>query len=354
MKLKLKYTERFVGVFLSIALVLLISSLVFIVMNKKIFEKKIIFKAKLADANGLGASTPIYFKGFKIGTIGNFELTKDNYIEASLEIYKEYRDKIVVNSALWKGLNPVTNSSSLEFLQGEDSRILLQEGSLIPAIDVPEGQKLLLEKRVKQTGDPLSTLLANLQVFTEGLTSDSLINKGPIFRALNNVMDASNDLSEIASRLNYITSEMLKDNNKNEGPLFKILNNTADLTGQLKKTDEMAKKTLLKVDTLLTAYQKPDSLGLRMIDPTGEKLINPLRQTIAGFNGLIPKIDFLMSYMNTKTSDLTIVLDELKSTLRQTQITLETVNQLTSGKKDKVPSERANTSIHRLRLEEVK
>ncbi len=328
MKLRLKYTEKFVSVFLLISFLSVAALVTMIVVNSRYFEKKSRFKAKLADANGLTASTPIFFKGYKIGTVKDFKLTPANYIEAELEIFNEYRDKIVENSAFWKGLNPVTNTSGLEFLQGIGSTTKLPEGAMIPAIDVPEGKVLLAEKKVVQAGDPLSILLANMQTFTETLTADTITNKGPIFKTINNIALASNDLQEIALKLNKITSALLSDHNSDQGTVFRVLNNVATLTEDLKSTNVLAKTAMLRADTLLRNYQNPDSLALRMIDPTGEKLINPMRQTILGFNALIPQLDKLTTYMNSKTSDMTILLDELRTTLHEAQATFESANKL--------------------------
>ena len=299
-----------------------------IFLNKRVFEKKIKFTGRLADATGLSLSTPIYFKGFKIGTVKDFHLTPDNYIEADLEIYKEYRDRVVNNSALWKGLNPVTNTSSLELLQGIGSVGVLSEGSLLPAIDVPDGRRLLMEGRVKQSGDPLSTLLANLQSFTENITSDSVENKGPIFRAVNNFAAASQDLKEIAGKLNYITDALLEDNNPSKGTLFRILNNIAELTADLKTTNNMVKNTLLNTNSLIAAYKSPDSLGIRMIDPTGERIFNPMRESLLGFNRLLPELEKFTLYMNNKTSDITVLLDDVRVILQEAQITFESLNKL--------------------------
>ena len=346
MKLKFKYTERFVITFLVVAMLIMISGLTFVIINKKYFESKAHFKAKLADANGLGLSTPIYFKGFKIGTITDFRLTDENFIEADLEIYKEYRNKIVNNSALWKGLNPVTNASTLEFLQGNEAKFLLPEGSVIPAVDVPEGIKLLAENKVKKAGDPLSTLLANLQSFTENLTADSVQNKGAFFRTLNNLSIASEDMKQISEKVNALAGSLLKDKNPDDGTLFRLLNNAADLSEDFKSTSQMLKQTLRRADTLLIAFKNPDSLGVRMIDPTGEKIINPLRQTIAGFNSLIPQLDNFTQYMNSRTSDLSIILDDLKTMLRQAQITFDAINKITgaeNGQIKNMPVAPANT-----------
>jgi phospholipid/cholesterol/gamma-HCH transport system substrate-binding protein len=328
MKLKFKYTERFVGVFLLIAVLIILLTIASILVHTRMFETKATYKAKLADATGLSPSTPIYFKGFKIGAVTDFRLTTGNYIEADLEIYKEYKDRIVVNSAIWKGLNPVTNSSSLEFLQGIGSTDLLPEGSVIPSIDVPEGQRLLLAHQVKQAGDPLSTMLANLETFTESITADSVENKGPIFRSVNNLVAISEEMKDISKKMNYLTTALIDDKTPKHGTLLKILDNVAQLTEDFKTTNRMLKTTLQKTDTLLDVYKAPDSLALRMIDPTGEKFVNPLRQTIAGFNAMIPQLQQLTQYANSKTSDITFMLEDVKITLQEAQDTFEAMNRL--------------------------
>jgi ABC-type transporter Mla subunit MlaD len=326
MKLKFKYTERFVIAFLLIALIIIATTLGFVVMNKKYFETKIHYKAKLADANGLSVSTPIYFKGFKIGEITDFRLTTDNYIEADLVIYKEYKNKIVYNSALWKGLNPVTNTGTIEFLQGIGSTNLLPEYSTLPAVDVPEGRSLLLENRIKKSGDPLSVLMENMESFTENLTADTIQNKSAIFRMLNNFASASEDLKQVSQKINTLTTAMLKDKNPQDGALFRLINNGADLTEEFKTTNQMLKKTLARTDTLLTAYKNPDGLALRMIDPKGDLFVNPLRQTIAGFSAMVPRLDSLATYMNSKAPDMTTILDDLRITLKQAQATFDALN----------------------------
>lgn len=354
MKLKFKYTERFVAMFLGAALLVFLIALAFIIVNKKYFETKISYRAKFADANGLGPSTTIYFKGFKIGAIREFHLTGENYIEATVEIYKEYKDRIVVNSALWKGLNPVTNTSSIEFLPGVNSFTQLPPGSLLPAVDVPEGRALLDEKKVRQFGDPLSTLLANLQTFADNLTSDSITNRGPLFRAIQNFASVSEDLKGMSKSLTSLISALTNEKNPDNGTIVRIADNMLQLTDDLKKIEKQAATVLSRADTLLVAYKNPDSLGIRMLDPTGQRIMNPLRETILGVNSMLPKLEQLMTYANTKTSDLTILLEELKITLRQAQVTFDALNQLTNAGDSNPVSSKANASFNRLKYEESK
>lgn len=331
MKLRFKYTQRFVSGFLLLSALIVVSAIAFIIINNKFFERRILYKAKFADAIGLSPSTPVFFKGFKIGLITDFHLTTSNMIEANFEVYEEFENKIVINSALMKTVNPVTNASAIEFLQGEGETMKLSPGSLIPAIDVSEGRALLEMNKVKKAGDPLSQLLSELGEFAANLRADNNSDKGAIFRALVNVADASEHMKIIAERAVFITESLLAEKSPNKGLLFETLNNIKDLTEEFKKTNELMNKTIIRADSVLMAYQSPDSLGIRMVDPTGEKLFKPLNKIMTDVSSLIPKLQYLIDYMNTRTADMTIILDELRTTMRQAQISFESFNNLATG-----------------------
>lgn len=326
MKLRYKYPQRTVKIFISVALLMLISGLLFIIIQTKMFETRVVFKAKFADANGLSSTSPVNFKGFKIGNIRNFELSKDNYVIAEFEVFKEYADKIVVNSAFYKGVNPVTNTSVIEFLQGDEVTIPLSPGSLIPAIDVPEGRQLLAENKVTKSGDLITSLLLNLQEFTDALNSDNNPDKGAIFRAMVNLADASEDLKVIAGEMNQFTAALSKDGNSSDGAIFRAINNVADLTQEVKEISDVLKNSVYRIDTLLAQYQNPDGLAQRMIDPTGEQIFNPVSQSINEVNKLLPQVEHFVKFMNSQTTDITYMLEDLKTVLKQVQVTFETVN----------------------------
>lgn len=326
MKLRYRYPQRTVMVFLLIATVMVVSSVLFIVFQNKLFSTRIIYIAKFADANGLSATSPVNFKGFKIGNIVNYKLSDDNFVIAEFEVFEEYSEKIKINSALFKGVNPVTNTSVIEFLQGNDSKEILPPGSLIPAIDIPEGKALLSQNKVTKSGDLITSLLQNLQVFTDALNSDNNPEKGAIFRALVNFADASHDLKVIAAQMNTFTTALGRDGNPGDGAIFRAINNVADLTQEVKEISGVLKSSVFKIDSLLAQYKNPDGLAQRMIDPTGEQIIKPVTTMLNEVNQLLPQVEAFVKFMNTQSSDLTVMLEDLKVVLKQVQLTFETVN----------------------------
>lgn len=325
MKLKLKYTERFVAVFVLVAFIIVATSLSLLLINKKVFEKKYPYKAVFADAVGLGANTPVYFKGFNIGKISSYELTKDNVVLAEFLIYAEYKEKIVLNSALFKSSNPLTGGSSIEFLQGPDHNIVLPEGSIIYSIDVPQGKELLAAGIVQKSTDALTSVILNLETFTDNLNRDSIPERGAFFRVLVNLADASEALNSLSKQLD---SDITKLNKEKGGTLsfYSMMSNLSIVSGELTKTVNLLNKTLVTVDTTLTSYQKPDSLLIKMIDPTGESILKPLELTFKNINELLPRIETFMAFLNAQSTDVTLSLSELRSMLKQLNLTIEAIN----------------------------
>lgn len=326
MKLRFRYTNRIVGIFATTAIIIVMISIYFVLQNNRAFDKTYSFVVQFSDGDGLGSSNPVYFKGFKIGTISEIKLTDENLIEGVFEVYEEYRNRIVKNSVIFKSYNPVTSASTLQFLKGKDEKKLIQEGGRIPSLDMPEGKQLLAENKIEKSGDPLSSILLNLQTFTENLNLDNNADKGAVFRALVNLAEASEKANSLANQLSEFGDNLFADNNPDKGAIFRALNNLADISQQLKTTVSLLNKTLAQSDTLLAAYSKPEGLVKRMIDPEGKEIYEPITQTVAQLNALVPQLDNFVSYLNSQSTDLTIIFDELKMMLRQVQITFEKIN----------------------------
>lgn len=323
MKLKYRYTKHFVGIFILVAALIVISAFTFIIINKNVFEKKFIFAAKFSDAVGLSRRTPVYFKGFNIGNINDFHLTIDNYVIAKFEVYENYRDKIVVNSVLHKTLNPITSSSTIEFIQGRSSSKLLDEGKIIPDVEVPEGQFLVYTKEIIKSGDPLSAFIENLKNFTSALNEDNNANKGSLFRSLVNFADATEEMKMLMKNLN---NDLSSTEAENYGPLHKSINNISLLTKNLSETSKAITLAFQRVDTLIANYSKPEGLFEKVIDPSGDKVLKPFSETITNLAEVSAEMKTFTNYVNSQSANLSLTIIELNKTLNQAQKFFDGIN----------------------------
>ena len=322
----MRYSEKIVGSFLIFALVVITASTGYLILHSKSFEEKHLFKAKFGDAVGLSASTPVYFKGFKIGVITDFILTDDNYILADFKVYEEFRNKIVRNSALFKSINPITSTSTIEFLQGPENLSLLPDGGLVPAIDIPEGEKLLAKNMVKKTGDPLNTVIYNLAAFSENINKDNNVDKGAFFRALVNMADAAEGMKKITDNLNTDFESISAPDKSGRRPFASLVLNAAHISDSLRVMTGLVNHSLHRLDTVLTAYSKPEGLVAKMIDPDGKQIIEPLKKTITTLNEVMPKLEKFTDFLVTQQGQFVNILKQLVETLDEVQVTFETIN----------------------------
>ncbi|MBN2460567.1 MAG: MCE family protein [Candidatus Cloacimonetes bacterium] len=305
MKFKFRHTDKIVGIFFFSAVLVLVLSFVIIALSQKMLEKKYDFHTIFPDAVGLSPSTVLKFRGFEIGKVKSYVLNDDNLIETEIIIYEDYRNKIVANSAINKSSNPITGKSSLEFLQGADPEQVLPEGSFIPSLNMPEGQRLLEAGLIEKKGDAISSILDNVDQMLYNLNRDENADQGSIFRMIYNLANASEKLDLNMGELNQ---------------LLVLLN--SDLKESMHNLD----LTLHNASIMLENYSQPEGLLARMIDPEGDQLLQPLGNSLRQLEENLGELEKLLEFIGSQAPEIAEILIEGKNSLQTAQNTLEGIN----------------------------
>jgi len=348
MKFKFKHTDKIVGIFFFVAVMALIFTLVVVAISKRIFDRKYYFSTQFVDATGLSNSTKLFFKGYEIGKLKKYSLNINNQIDAELIVYKEFRNKIVENSAIFKATNPVTGRSTMEFLQGPDWSKVLAEGEFIPSLDTPEGKRLLKEGFVKKSGDMMESVLKNVDQLLYNLTQDDNPEQGALFRMVYNLANMTDKMDVSLENINSILTSLQKDNNPEDGALFRILSNVADLTDDFKGT-------AVQLDEMLANYKDPDDLAVKLIDPSRENLIYPMRDMLLTLNQNLVSMNKILDFMYQQMPEFADILAKSKISLQTAQKTLEALNNnpfLRGGIKEEAPTQQKNTKIRLMDLDQ--
>ena len=116
MNYKLKHTRQIVTLFIIIPVMLLITTVVFIVLNQRLLEKRYHYFCTLENAIGLSTQTPILYKGFEIGRVHKFSLNEDGNILLEFFVLKSYQHLVHQNSVIYRTTNPITGKSTLEYV----------------------------------------------------------------------------------------------------------------------------------------------------------------------------------------------------------------------------------------------
>jgi phospholipid/cholesterol/gamma-HCH transport system substrate-binding protein len=356
MSYKIKHAQQIVFAFVSIPLLVLLATLVFIAIRQNLLEKKYMYHSTLANAMGISTQTPVLYRGFEVGRVRSFILEDDGNIGLKFSILKRYKNIMVKGSVLVRTTSPITGKTTLEFIRDPNSRIQLPDESAIPSSDFAEG-KQQLKLIAPLMSDPISIIISNLAELSAQINDDNNADKGSIPRILVNLADASQKANagmteaQIAiSELAKLTQNINSDNNPESGVLLRTVNNLANLSEGLNTRLSELDGIMKGVQTGIDNYSNPDSLLIKMLDPQQELLLKPLSQTFYSLSTATEELSQILGTVNNP--DLRLILNNLNQNLAKAKQTLEALNNNPLLRKGIVPSQQ-NSGPSPKRLHEV-
>lgn len=332
MNYKLKHTQHIVSLFIIIPVVVLITTVVFIALKQNMFEKRYHYYSSLENASGISTQTPVLYKGFEIGRVHSFELNEDGTIKIDFYVLKRYKPIIVEASVLYRTTNPITSKTTLEYVRGPQKMKPLVEGSRVPSTDFAEGRRLL-RVYMPKASDPIAAIIENIEMLTHALNMDDNADKGALMRILVTAANASEKaeitldlLNENLREVSTLTRNLNRDHNPEEGVILRILNNVADVSQSVAgQTDEL-EELLATANTLAANYADPDSLIVKMLDPSGQQIFAPLSTTLHSLSASLLDLQKIMSSLSRSNPELLLLINNLNETLEKSAKTLEAMN----------------------------
>lgn len=101
----MKSRNRIVTFFIMISIAIVIGTISLILIKNKTFKSREKFYTMLDTARGLSGYPPIYFKGYTIGKVTDYNLTTDLHIQVNFYIYKEFTDLLFEKTVIEKNSN---------------------------------------------------------------------------------------------------------------------------------------------------------------------------------------------------------------------------------------------------------
>ncbi|MDZ4121195.1 MAG: MlaD family protein [Candidatus Cloacimonadaceae bacterium] len=332
MNYKIKHTRQVVFLFIAIPVVLLILAVAFIAIKQNMFEQRFYYYTSLQDANGISTQTQILYKGFEIGRINDFNLTPHGDIRIRFYVLKRYNSIMTVESVISRTNNPITGRTLLEYIKNPSSVALLPDGSEILSTDFPEGRALFREISPRSV-DAIAAIIENVNNLTTELNRDDNADSGALFRFLTSLADATQKtdrnmehIESILLELRSFSANLNEDRNADAGAIFRSLNTMADITEKIDAQMVQVEAILGSISKTVRNFENPDSLLVKMIDPTGENLVLPLRKTILTLNANLEETYSLLNTINRNNPELLILINNLSEALVKANKTLEGIN----------------------------
>lgn len=293
MKFHIRFAEQIVGLFILIAILVILIIVIFMGINQRWFAKDYHFTTKFFSGNGLDVGMPLKMKGFKIGTVDKIELDKDNTVKVNFHIFDTYYDKVTQNSVIELSTSPIgIGSSGLLFFPGKSNE-LIPDFSFIPSLDFSAGKKLVEGGLVNKP--PADDTIVNIINTIGPLLSNvdtAVVSLKNLMTSLNGSLsgEESGPITDILTRINQILSKVnsiLTDSSEN---VDTILVNTTGITSNLKTTTEGLTDTT--------------GLVTRLLDPKGSiaKLLNDNLELYHQITGILSGVQMTTEELQTFTN----------------------------------------------------
>ncbi len=143
-KITYNYRERVVGLFIFSAFVLISALFIIGGRNQHLFEKRATYYMDVASSEGINQGNVVTALGSEVGVVSALNLTRDNKIRVTIEVYESNRNYIRTGAKAT--VNRLANLSAalIEIKSGPINAPVLAGGSVIPVEETPSLNDLLL------------------------------------------------------------------------------------------------------------------------------------------------------------------------------------------------------------------
>lgn len=247
-----------------------------------LFSTDNVYYMTFADIQGMGASTPIYADGYKVGTVDGvaFDYKDAGPIKVKANISKDLRIPVGSEAEIVKDL---MGNIQVNLLLATNPRERIEAGGVIPGTvnEGAMGKVAAMVPSIEKMLPKLDSILTSLNaLLADPAIAASLHN---VETTTANLTVSTNELNKLMARLNKDVPGMIKRANG-------VLDNTDKMTAKLAAVDvqgtlDMVNQTLESAKMFTDKLNsKEGTIGLLMNDP---QLYNNLSATMRDADSLV-------------------------------------------------------------------
>jgi len=191
MHFRIQHWDRYVGIFVILALLILLAALVFIARGQKWFEKRYDYRAVFAKVQGLKSGTPVTISGMEVGSVKSFRLNPQGKVEVQLEVLESYKNYLRADSQVTIA-SALLGGKTVEISMGSPSQPPAAVGQVLPSLEPKELTDILKDIDVQTPLKKVDESLENVKSLTARLSSPD----GELFTTMKNIQFITPQLKE--------------------------------------------------------------------------------------------------------------------------------------------------------------
>lgn len=320
LRTRLGRVERLVGVFLLLALALILAGFIYFLWHtaetRGWFRTRVPYYTYVADATGLRVKTPVMMMGFKIGEVTRVDptemtewfLTHRFNVYISFDVLEPYFGYIWTDSRVRIGAGDILGTRSLEVTRGSEGEATVKLGDPI---------RLLSDDFLSDDSITNRTFIPLEQVRAKG---------GGFWLKADEAPPLQQRLTDIATAVNDALPGVFALTNELTVALANMTNVTGRLGGIMPQVDAAMGDLRVLMAEVRPAVQRPGGLGDLLL-PTN--LNTQLTLTLSNLNPGSGPINQTLSNLNSRMTDVGVTLSNVNQQLSANTNLLADANQLT-------------------------
>jgi phospholipid/cholesterol/gamma-HCH transport system substrate-binding protein len=228
-KLRLTHFERVAGVFILVAILGGLVTVVSAGIKQGWFSEKVKYYTYFENAEGLHQGTNVLMSGLQAGAVDEIELEADNKIKVHFHVLSKFKNKVRTDSVAQLVRPFVIGERSMDLSVGSSEAEILKEGEKVLSQENLDLMQVLGGKNLSHYMKDTGAMLSNLKSVLEAFLSEDRTGK---------MVQIFDQLSPLISNMNTMSVEVTKlSKQATEADQMRLMmKNVVMLTAELNKT----------------------------------------------------------------------------------------------------------------------
>ena len=327
MHFRIQHWDRYVGIFVFLAILILVATMIFMARGQKWFEKRYRYVAIFAKVPGVKPGTPVTISGMEVGSVNSFRLNPEGKVEVQMDILESYRDFIRSDSRVTIA-TALLGGKTVEVTRGSPNQPPAAERTTLSSQEPRELTDILQEIDVKAPLKKVDEALENLKSLTARLNSP----EGELFTILKNVEFISAQLKEgqgtagalLRDRKLYREAAAAAESARRSATqIEEITAKAAEVSRELPAIVQQVDGRIREIQGILRDVKK----AAAELSP----ILENVRQTTTEGPAIAANVKDISRDVREITEDVKKTTPELPELLHQTQETIEDADQIITG-----------------------
>ncbi|MDR0877536.1 MAG: MlaD family protein [Treponema sp.] len=295
MKFTIRFVDQIVGVFIILALGVLIFVIFMLGSSQRWFSRDYQFKSYFTSAAGLSDNMAVQYKGFTIGHVKSFVLANDDRVEVVFTVFDTYVSRVTDGSLVEVLVSPIGLGNQFIFYPGLGTE-RVAEGAIIPAVNSREGKQLLAKG------------LASVPGRDDGINI-IMTRAGTMMETVNNVLLEIEEAITGSERT--VLGRTLGDVEAAAGGLQNTVGDIGDL---IRSVIAQINPILANVNNLTGKINDPNSTITKILDSDSDVYAN-LVTSLESISGTLKNLEKTTDFIPAQLPQVAALISELRTTL---------------------------------------